>query len=299
MSDKLIFTVPTEYNGVNALSFLRSFCGLSSRMITRLKREKDGILMDGKILRTIDTVSAGKTVEISLPDEKIGIEPVEGELDILYEDDYILIVNKPYSMPVHPVKQHQSDTLANLVAFYAQSKGKEFTFRAINRLDKDTSGIVFIAKDRYTANAVKFALNKTYIAVCSGIINENGTVNAPIALKKDSKMVREVTSDGAPSVTHYKVLVKGEDCTLVSLVLETGRTHQIRCHMAYLGHPLEGDDLYGGRLDKIQRQALHCGKLDFVHPITKHPITVTAPIPDDMKNISREIKSVIEQGSFL
>ena len=299
MSDKLIFTVPTEYNGVNALSFLRSFCRLSSRMITRLKREKYGILMDGKILRTIDTVSAGKTVEISLPDEKIGIEPVEGELDILYEDDYILIVNKPYSMPVHPVKQHQSDTLANLVAFYAQSKGNEFTFRAINRLDKDTSGIVFIAKDRYTANAVKFALNKTYIAVCSGIINENGTVNAPIALKKDSKMVREVTSDGAPSVTHYKVLVKGKDCTLVSLVLETGRTHQIRCHMAYLGHPLEGDDLYGGRLDKIQRQALHCGKLDFVHPITKQPITVTAPIPDDMKNISREINAALENNIVL
>lgn len=112
-------------------------------------------------------------------------------------------------------------------------------------------------------------------------------------------MVREVTPDGAESITHYKVLAKGEDCTLVSLVLETGRTHQIRCHMAYLGHPLEGDDLYGGRLDKIQRQALHCGKLDFVHPITKQPITVTAPIPDDMKNISQEIKSAIEQGSFL
>ena len=231
-------------------------------------------------------------------DKQQGISTM-GKLDILYEDDYILIVNKPYSMPVHPVKQHQSDTLANIVAYYAQNSGKEFTFRAINRLDKDTSGIVFIAKDRYTANAVKFALNKTYFAVCSGIINENGTVNAPIALKKDSKMVREVTPDGAESITHYKVLAKGEDCTLVSLVLETGRTHQIRCHMAYLGHPLEGDDLYGGRLDKIQRQALHCGKLDFVHPITKQPITVTAPIPDDMKNISQEIKSAIEQGSFL
>lgn len=299
MPNKLTFTVPTEYDGVNALNFLRSYCKLSSRMITRLKREKDGILMDGKILRTIDTVSAGKKVIIRLIDEKIGIEPVEGKLDILYEDDYILIVNKPYSMPVHPVKQHQSDTLANIVAYYAQNSGKEFTFRAINRLDKDTSGIVFIAKDRYTANAVKFALNKTYFAVCSGIINENDTVNAPIALKKDSKMVREVTPDGAESITHYKVLAKGEDCTLVSLVLETGRTHQIRCHMAYLGHPLEGDDLYGGSLDKIQRQALHCGKLDFVHPITKQPITVTAPIPDDMKNISREIKSAIEQGSFL
>lgn len=128
MSDKLIFTVPTEYNGVNALSFLRSFCGLSSRMITRLKREKDGILMDGKILRTIDTVSAGKTVEISLPDEKIGIEPVEGELDILYEDDYILIVNKPYSMPVHPVNSTKATRLPILWHFMRRGKVRSSLF---------------------------------------------------------------------------------------------------------------------------------------------------------------------------
>ncbi len=299
MSDKLIFTVPPEYDGVNALSFLRSFCGLSSRMITRLKREKDGILMDEKILRTIDNVYANKIIKISLPTEKIGIEPIQGKLDVLYEDDYILIVNKPYSMPVHPVKQHQSDTLANLVAYYSQAKGKEFTFRAINRLDKDTSGIVFIAKDRYTANAVKFDLNKTYIAVCSGIITENGTVDMPIALKKDSKMVREVTYDGSPAVTHYQVLATGDSVSLISLVLETGRTHQIRCHMSYLGHPLEGDDLYGGSLERIQRQALHCGKLDFVHPITKQNISVVAPVPDDMKNISWEIKTALDKDVFL
>lgn len=296
MSDKLFFTVPPEYNNVNAQSFLRSFCGLSSRMITRLKREKDGILMDGKILRTIDTVTGGKLVEISLPSEIMSITPVEGYLDVLYEDDYILIVNKPPSMPVHPVKQHQDDTLANIVAFYAKRRGREFTFRAINRLDKDTSGIVFIAKDRYTANAVKFALNKTYYAVCSGKVSKDGTVNRPIALRKDSKMVREVTPDGAPAVTHYRVIAANEACSLLELTLETGRTHQIRCHMAYLGHPLEGDDLYGGGLERIKRQALHCGRLDFIHPITKETITVTAPIPNDMKNISQEIKNAINDN---
>lgn len=299
MPEKLIFTVPKEYDGVNAQNFLRSYCGLSSRMITRLKREKDGILMGEKILRTIDTVTAGKNVIISLPDEKIGIEPVKGNLDILFEDDYILILNKPHSMPVHPVKQHQNDTLANLVAYHSQKSGKEFTFRAINRLDKDTSGIVFVAKDRYTANAVKFALNKTYIAVCTGKITQDGTVDQPIALKKDSKMVREVTADGSPAVTHYKVLKATDSDTLVSLVLETGRTHQIRCHMAYLGHPLEGDDLYGGSLEKIQRQALHCGKLEFIHPITKKSICVVAPIPEDMENISEEIKNYITSSKIL
>lgn len=299
MPEKLIFTVPKEYDGVNAQNFLRSYCGLSSRMITRLKREKDGILMGEKILRTIDTVTAGKNVIISLPDEKIGIEPVKGNIDILFEDDYILILNKPHSMPVHPVKQHQSDTLANLVAYHSQKSGKEFTFRAINRLDKDTSGIVFVAKDRYTANAVKFALNKTYIAVCTGKITQDGTVNQPIALKKDSKMVREVTADGSPAVTHYKVLKATDSDTLVSLVLETGRTHQIRCHMEYLGHPLEGDDLYGGSLEKIQRQALHCGKLEFIHPIIKKSICVVAPIPEDMENISEEIKNYITSSKIL
>lgn len=282
MSKKLKFTVPKDYDNANALTFLRRYCSLSSRMITRLKREKDGILQDGKILRTIDKVRLGSVVEINMPDEKIGITPVMGRLDILYEDANILIVNKPPFMPVHPVKQHRTDTLANLVAFYSMQKGEGFTFRAINRLDKDTSGAIFIAKDKFTANQVKNSLSKTYYAICEGFIEKDGTVNAPIALKKDSKMVREVTPDGAYAITHYKVLKADKNYSLLEITLETGRTHQIRCHMSHLGFPLAGDDMYGGGLDKISRQALHCGKISFIHPITKKEITVTAPIPNDM-----------------
>lgn len=289
MSEKLIFTVPEEYDNINALSFLKSYCKLSSRMITRLKREKNGILQDGKILRTIDNVFFGKTVEINLPTETIDIEAVKGELDILFEDEYMLIVNKPPSMPVHPVKQHQSDTLANIVSYYAKSKNNEFTFRAINRLDKDTSGIVFIAKDRYTANAVKFALNKTYYAICEGELHGSGIIDQPIKLREDSKMVREVCADGQKAITEYNVIKSDKTHSLLELVLKTGRTHQIRCHMSHLGHPLAGDDLYGGSLELIARQALHCGKLTFIHPFTKANIEIFATMPKDMEIISQKI----------
>lgn len=207
MSDRLYFSVPDECDNMLAQRFLRDKCGLSARIITRLKREKDGILMDGKILRTIDCVQSGKTVSIAIPDEKCEIEPTKGRLDIRYEDEHFLVVNKPHSMPVHPVKQHQSDTLANIVSYYCSQNGKPFVFRAINRLDKDTSGLVLIAKNRFTANAVKNKTHKVYYALCEGEINIEGVVDKPMDLRDDSKMVRIVRDDGMKAVTHYKPLV--------------------------------------------------------------------------------------------
>lgn len=285
MRKKLEFKVPDDCNNMLARRFLRGRCGLSARIITRLTREKDGILMDGKILRTVDFVTAGKTVVISLPDESTDIEPAKGELDIVFEDDFLLVVNKPCHMPVHPVKQHQTDTLANIVACRCKESGDDFVFRAVNRLDKDTSGLVVIAKNKFFANALKNNVHKKYYAVCEGSITEEGTINAPIGLRDDSKIVRTVRSDGAPSVTHYKPVYTGRDYSLVELWLETGRTHQIRCHMSYLGHPLAGDDLYGGGLDKITRQALHCREVSFTHPVTKESVTLSAKIPDDMQSL--------------
>lgn len=155
MSEKLEFIVPEEYDGKKAIAFLRKHCNLSARMITQLKRKKDGILMDGKILRTVDFTQAGSKVEINLPAEESEIVPVEGNFDIVFEDEHILIVNKPHSMPVHPVKQHQTNTLANLVTYYMKSRGENYVFRAINRLDKDTSGLVLIAKNKFCANTLK------------------------------------------------------------------------------------------------------------------------------------------------
>lgn len=294
MDRKLAFHVTDDCDNMLAQRFLRDKCGLSARMITRLKREKNGILMDGKILRTIDYVQSGKNVEIHLPNEKSEIEPVEGKLNIVFEDDDFLIVDKPPFMPVHPVKQHQNDTLANIVSYYCKTRGEEFTFRAINRLDKDTSGLVIIAKNRFCANSLKNKTHKIYYALCEGNIDKSGTVNAPIALQENSKMVRTVRSDGMPSVTHYKPLISNNKFSLLELWLETGRTHQIRCHMSYIGHTLIGDDLYGGSLEIMSRQALHCGEVNFVHPVTKNCIKVKAELPIDMKkvikqNINRDI----------
>ena len=290
MPEQLKFTVPIEYDNANALRFFKEYCGLSSRMITRLKREKDGILMDGKILRTVDSVSVGKTVFVNMPMESSQIIPVKGALDIVYEDEHLLIVNKPPSMPVHPVKQHQEDTLANIVSYYMNSKGENYVFRAHNRLDKDTSGIVIIAKNRYCANALKNGVEKTYYALCHGKIEKGGIVRAPIGLREESKMVRFILEDGPPAITHYELIKSNDKVSFVKLRLETGKTHQIRCHMSSLGHPLIGDDLYGGSIELIKRQTLHCGKVKLIHPISGNIITVECEMPSDMKNILKRLK---------
>lgn len=285
MPEILSFTVPEACTGMNAKWFLKSFCGLSTRMITQLKREKDGILMNGKILRTIDKVIPGSTVTVKLPDEEMNIEPVPGKLDIQFEDEHILVVNKPPFMPVHPVKQHQTDTLANIVAYQSMKAGEDYVFRAVNRLDRNTSGLVLIAKDRFTVNKLKNSVHKDYIAAVHGIMTGKGTVKAPIGLTDESKIVRHVLDSGTPAVTHYTVLKNGADYSLLKLWLETGKTHQIRCHMSCLGHPLLGDDLYGGSCERINRHALHCAEMVFTHPVTGKKISISAPLPQDMQNL--------------
>ncbi len=290
MSEKLEFIVPDEYDGKKAIAFLRKHCNLSARMITQLKRKKDGILMNGKILRTVDFTLAGSRVEINLPDEESEIVPVEGNLDIAFEDEHILIVNKPYSMPVHPVKQHQTNTLANIVTYYMKNKDENYVFRAINRLDKDTSGLVLIAKNKFCANALKNKVSKNYFALCHGKLDCGGTISAPIGLKDDSKIVRHVFENGSVAITHYEVICSDENISFLKLWLETGKTHQIRCHMSSIGHPLLGDDLYGGSLELISRQTLHCGEMTFVHPVNGKEISVSCNLPEDMQKILDTIK---------
>ncbi len=290
MNKMLSFTVDKEYDGKKAITFLKEKCKISSRMLTRLKRETNGITMDGSLLRTVDPVKFGSVVKIKLPLEKSQIEPVKGELDITYEDEHFLIVNKPPSMPVHPVKQHQTDTLANIVTYYSDINSENYVYRAINRLDKDTSGLVIIAKDRFCANALKNKTHKIYYALCQGTMSGEGTISAPIGLCESSKMVRHILDDGPAAITHYKVLSSSNNISYVELWLETGKTHQIRCHMSGIGHPLLGDDLYGGSLEFTSRQMLHCGKIDFRHPVTNNMISVQAHMPDDMKNILDKMK---------
>lgn len=289
MPEQLKFSVEEKHDNMQAKRYLKQVHGLSTRLITRLKNTPDGILMDGKLLRAVDFVKAGAVITVNLPEEQSEyIEPVEGKLEILYEDSFILAVNKPPFMPVHPVKQHQTDTLANIVVYYAQKRGESYVFRAHNRLDRDTSGIVLIAKDKFTINKLKNGVKKTYTALVHGKIGHGGTIAKPIGLLDDSKMVRHVLSEGTPAITHYAPIAFNEQATLLKLQLETGKTHQIRCHMSSMGHPLAGDDLYGGKRDFINRQALHCGTVEFTHPVTSEIITVTAPLPNDIENAVKQ-----------
>ena len=166
-------------------------------------------------------------------------------------------------------------------------------FRAVNRLDSNTSGIVIISKDRHTASLMQTTdVIKHYTAVCHGIILEKGTVDAPISLRKDSKIVRCVDLSGQNAVTHYEPVEYIENGTVLDVVLETGRTHQIRCHMSYVGHPLFGDDLYGGSKEYINRQALHCHNISFIHPFNYENVCISAPLPDDMQLLIKSLRTV-------
>ena len=279
------FIVTADDDRMTLRGFLRRKCGLSARSMTVIKYSGGSITCDGKELRAKDILHQGDVVCVQLPKEECGIEPIEGDLDILYEDDYLLIVNKPPYMPVHPTKVHQLDTLANNVSFHQQRRGESYTFRALNRLDKDTSGCVVIAKDRIIYALVFPTIKKEYIAVCEGNITEKGTVDAPLAAAPDSYIERCVSEDGVNAITHYEPIRTGNCHTLCKLRLETGRTHQIRCHMSYIGHPLAGDDLYGGSLEHIQRQALHCQSITFYHPIKDVMISLTTPMPEKFMKI--------------
>lgn len=281
MENKIKFIVPPKLDGIKAQTFLRKECNVSARMIARLKREKDGILRNGKLLKTIELLKSCDEIVLNLPTDLNEIKAVKGNVEILFEDDYILAVNKPSGVPVHPTKVHQLNTLANFLVYYAKEKGENYTFRAINRLDKDTSGIVLVCKNSYVAASLSKSVNKAYIAVCEGIINSEGTINTPIKVKEGHSVQRTVCSDGKPSITHYKPIKTGNNHTMLELTLETGRTHQIRCHMSSISHPLAGDDMYGGSLKFINRQALHCSKVELIHPITKQDISITSPVPKE------------------
>ncbi len=282
----LKFTVPKQYDNTQAKWFLRNYCNISVRLITALKLVPLGISRNGELLRVIDNVYENDIIQIKLPQDDNQIEPVDIPLNICYEDDHIIVLNKPPYMPVHPTHGHIDDTLANGVAFYLNSKNESFSFRAINRIDRDTTGLVLVAKHSYAAANLVKNVHKKYVAVCQGEILESGTVNANISLLPGHTIQRMAgTPDGVTAITHYKPIFIKNGHTLVEFELETGRTHQIRVHMSHINHPLAGDDMYGGSLEVIKRQALHCKSITFLHPVTHKEITVTTDLPDDMKNI--------------
>ena len=275
---EISYTVPAEFDGVQAQVFLKSR-GISRRVLTALKRS-GGLTRGGGTLRTVDAVHAGEVITLRLDggETSVAANP-ELSADVVYEDEDVVVFNKPPFMPVHPSQRHHDDTLANL--FAARYPG--LPFRPINRLDRNTSGLCVCAKNQFAAAALSGSISKVYYAITDGT-PPGDTVNAPIGRLGDSVIERCVTPDGKPAVTHFRKIA-GERRALLRITLETGRTHQIRVHMAHIGFPLCGDDMYGGDCTAISRQALHCGEVEFPLPVSGERITISAPLPEDMAAI--------------
>ena len=270
----MTFSVDSSLDGITVQHFLRRHCHVSARLLAKLKRTENGITANGKHVRSIDVLHGGDVVCLVMPEDETDIVPVTSEVEIVYEDSEIVVFNKPPFMPVHPVHDHQTDILANFAMYHARSRGENYTFRAVNRLDRDTSGLVLTAKNSYAMTFLTEHTQKVYVALCEGVLSGEGTVNAPIRLKAGHTIQREVGEGGIPAVTHYKALETVNGHTYVEFLLETGRTHQIRVHMASIGHPLAGDDLYGGSRQYFPRQCLHCSQLCFLHPVTRVTVTL-------------------------
>lgn len=289
MGRVISYTIPKEYDGQKVICFLRGEAGISCRLLKALKRIENGITLNGKHIRTIDIMHTGDVLSVDIPCPDSEIQPVEMPLEILYEDDDLIIINKDPFIACHPTHNHQGDTLANALAFYLQSKGKISVFRAVGRLDKGTSGIVICALNKHVASRIPKTVKKEYLAVVSGKLAPTGTIDAPIYRPDPMKTLRAVGEGGDRAVTHWTVIKQNETTTLARINLETGRTHQIRVHFASLGMPLVGDSMYGPDPERIGHQLLHCAKITFVHPVSGDNMTITAPMPKDMQTVVDEI----------
>ena len=283
-------TMTDEKECKNILGFLKSR-GYSHAVITHLKRTDNGIQKNTEWARVSDKINEGDLLTIQLIEEEGSsqILPVNIPLNIVYEDEDLLVINKPAGMPIHPSQGNHDNTLANALCYYFKEKNIPFTYRCINRLDRDTTGLLIVAKHMYSASLLsnmvaKRQIHREYLALATGKVPEKGIITAPIARKEDSTIERVVDEKrGEFARTNFKCLEYKNGYSLVSLILDTGRTHQIRVHMKYLGHPLPGDFLYNPDYSLIKRQALHSYRLSFLHPITMEELDFKAPLPDDMK----------------
>ena len=285
-------------NGKCLTDYLKKNLGMSRAELSHLKSLDTGIMINGVRVTVRAVLAAGDVLFLDRDDAAAGENVMPGDipLDIIYEDDDIIALNKPAGMPTHPSHGHYYDTLANGLAFYFAKKSIPFVFRAVNRLDRDTSGIVLVAKNRASAYRIssemsRGGIKKTYIAAAVGAVYQSGTVIANIKRRYESIIERTVCpeNEGQYAETRYAPLYTDGKVTLLEVRPVTGRTHQIRVHMAYIGHPLCGDTLYGEESELIGRQALHCSRLEFTHPTTGERIILSAPLKGDMERLCRRI----------
>lgn len=285
----LTYTITPQEDGMQVLEFLRSK-GFSRHILTSMKPDKEALLVNGMHAGGRSILKEGDHFRVRVMEtgSMEGIVPAPLPLDILYEDEDILVLNKPADMPVHPSIGNYTNTLANAAAFYFQQKNELCPFRCINRLDRDTSGSLILAKNALSAAILSAQMRnreirRTYLAVVCGVTPPSGTVSAPIGRVSDSVIQRQVDPEhGESAVTHYERLAVRNDHSLLEIHLETGRTHQIRVHMGYIGHPLPADYLYHPVYDHFKRQPLHSFQLNFRHPLTGKNLCFTAPVPKDM-----------------
>lgn len=294
MSRRLELVITLELAGVKVDTLLKRHLHLSGTVVRRVKWLEDGILVDGRRVNTRFCPAAGQVLSVRLSDpvRNSGIVPAPGPLDIVHEDDDLIVLNKSAGVPVHPGPGHFSDTLGNFLVDYYEKTGQEADFHPVHRLDRGTSGLLVAAKHPHAQEVLKNQLHtedfrRVYLAVCEGVPDPpSGVIDAPLGPRPGSLMEQMVRPDGRPARTKYGVLRRWGGRALVSLELETGRTHQIRVHMAHIGHPLTGDFLYGAEdRDLIPRPALHSGYLSFRHPITGENMQFSVPLPEDMARL--------------
>ena len=304
------YQIPPEFDGRTADRFL-SAQGFSRHLLIQTKYQQNGLLLDGISIRSNQKLHAGQILRAAIPhiEPNENLVPVDLPSSIVYEDSDLIVLNKPAGMPVHPSHGHYDDTLSNALAYYYRQRGELFTARSFGRLDPDPSGLVLFSLPELSACILaeqmrNREIHREYRAICTGILPEAGCIRAPIARAHDSTIERIVDDvRGEPAVTHFERLAVCNGFSLAAVRLETGRTHQIRVHTQYAGHPIALDDKYGDKefdeqmqklglnrlflhhpdYSRIARQALHSYKLSFLHPITKQPMVFTAPIPEDMQ----------------
>lgn len=317
----LTYPITKDAAGWSILQFLKQK-HYSHSVIIQLKKTRNGILIDHRWAYVNHILKEGEQLTIQLiemgdyPDnyytampEQIqpvpqgtgslqmqpaltstarrSIVPVWLPVSVLYEDEDLLVIDKPAGMPVHPSIGHETDTLANAVFYHAMQRHESYPYRCINRLDRDTSGLTIIAKNAYSSCILyeqmrERRIRRTYYAIADGMTPDHGTIDAPIARQSNTILARTVDADGEPAVTHFQTLARKDGLSFLKLWLDTGRTHQIRVHLCHIGHPLIGDFLYHKNDFRMNRQALHAGNLSFTHPVTEQQLQFSAPLPEDM-----------------
>lgn len=268
--------------------------GISIRMISELKSRR-AIQVNGSLRLNHEMVQIGEIVTVDLGEGRSEYELEKGDIDIIYEDDDIVAVNKSPFMVVHPTRSYLTGTLLNYMECWFREHGIFERVRFISRLDRDTSGILLIAKNRYAHHRMSQAhqglsMQKKYVALIEGRMEtKQGTIDVPIGKREEESIRREVMEEGQSAITKYKVLKEGEKFSLIELTPVTGRTHQLRCHMAHIGYPLIGDSLYGGNMEYMNRQALHSVELEFFSPRKEEKIYLKAKLPQDMQELVNQL----------